>query len=35
MFLSRNLKIEGSEGGNRKVKMSHMYKRGERDSCLL
>jgi len=35
MFLSWNLKIEGSEGGSRKVKMSHMYKGGERVSCIL
>jgi len=35
MFLSWNLKIEGSEDGSRKVKMAHMYKGGERLSCIL
>jgi hypothetical protein len=27
--------MEGSEDGSRKVKMAHMYKGGERVSCIL
>jgi hypothetical protein len=29
------MNIERSEDGSRKVKMSHMYKGGERVSCIL
>jgi len=29
------MKIEGFEDGSRKVKMAHIYKGGERVSCIL
>jgi hypothetical protein len=35
MILSRNLKIEGSAQGSRKVRMSHMYKGGEGVSSIV